>query len=148
MSNKIKKSDWKKEDIINAIIVMRTEKMATTKTILDFLMNQIGYGQTYSYELIKESRDKIIEIYDSNNHSRVEEAMGQMEAMLEESHKRKDYKLSYNIRQELNKLQGLYAAQKIEHSGQVGITGIDVQIITTKADLEEKKEDKPDETKH
>ena len=148
MSKKIKKSDWKKEDIINSIIVMRTEKMATTKTILDFLMNQIGYGQTYSYELIKESRDKIIEIYDSNNHSRVEEAMGQMEAMLEESHKRKDYKLSYNIRQELNKLQGLYAAQKIEHSGQVGITGIDVQIITTKADLEEpkKEEEKKDET--
>ena len=83
MPKKIKKSDWKKEDIINSIIIMRTEKMATNKTILDFLMNQIGYGQTYAYELIKESRDKIIEIYDSNNHSRVEEAMGQMEAMLE-----------------------------------------------------------------
>jgi hypothetical protein len=39
MPNKIKKNDWKKEDIINAIISMRTERMATTKTILDFLMN-------------------------------------------------------------------------------------------------------------
>lgn len=145
MSNKIKKSDWKKEDIINAIIVMRTEKMATTKTILDFLMNQIGYGQTYSYELIKESRDKIIEIYDSNNHSRVEEAMGQMEAMLEESHKRKDYKLSYNIRQELNKLQGLYAAQKIEHSGKLDITGLDIVDAIRK--IEDKKEEDNGETK-
>ena len=53
MSNKIKKNDWKKEDIINAIISMRTEKMATTKTILDFLMNDIGYGQTYSYQLYR-----------------------------------------------------------------------------------------------
>lgn len=131
MPNKIKKSDWKKEDIINAIIIMRTEKMATTKTILEFLMDDIGYGQTYSYQLIKESRDKIIEIYDANNASKVEEAMAQLETMLERSYQRSDYKLSYNIRQELNKLQGLYAAQKIEHSGQVGFTGVDIQIITT-----------------
>ena len=136
MSNKIKKNDWKKEDIINAIISMRTEKMATTKTILDFLMNDIGYGQTYSYQLIKESREKIIEIYDSNNVSKVEEAMAQLETMLQRSYQKSDYKLSYNIRQELNKLQGLYAAQKIEHSGQVGFTGLDIQIINSKEELE------------
>jgi hypothetical protein len=130
MPNKIKKNDWKKEDIINAIISMRTERMATTKTILDFLMNDIGYGQTYSYQLIKESREKIIEIYDTNNISKVEEAMAQLETMLQRSYQKSDYKLSYNIRQELNKLQGLYAAQKIEHSGQVGFSGIDIQIIT------------------
>jgi hypothetical protein len=109
---------------------MRTERMATTKTILDFLMNDIGYGQTYSYQLIKESREKIIEIYDTNNISKVEEAMAQLETMLQRSYQKSDYKLSYNIRQELNKLQGLYAAQKIEHSGQVGFSGIDIQIIT------------------
>jgi len=135
MSNKIKKNDWKKEDIINAIISMRTEKMATTKTILDFLMDDIGYGQTYSYQLIKESREKIIEIYDANNVSKVEEAMAQLETMLQRSYQKSDYKLSYNIRQELNKLQGLYAAQKIEHSGQVGFTGLDIQIINSKEEL-------------
>jgi hypothetical protein len=136
MSNKIKKNDWKKEDIINAIISMRTEKMATTKTILDFLMDDIGYGQTYSYQLIKESREKIIEIYDANNVSKVEEAMAQLETMLLRSYQKSDYKLSYNIRQELNKLQGLYAAQKIEHSGQVGFTGLDIHIINSKEELE------------
>jgi hypothetical protein len=135
MSNKIKKNDWKKEDIINAIISMRTEKMATTKTILDFLMDDIGYGQTYSYQLIKESREKIIEIYDANNVSKVEEAMAQLETMLQRSYQKSDYKLSYNIRQELNKLQGLYAAQKIEHSGEIGIQGIDIKIITNKDDI-------------
>lgn len=129
MPGKIKKSDWKKEDIINAIITMRTERMATTKTILDFLMNDIGYGQTYAYQLIKESREKIIEIYDSNNVNKIEESIGQLETMLERSYARGDYKLSYNIRQEINKLLGLYAAQKVEHSGQVGFTGIDIQII-------------------
>jgi hypothetical protein len=56
--------------------------------------------------------------------------MAQLETMLQRSYQKSDYKLSYNIRQELNKLQGLYAAQKIEHSGQVGFSGIDIQIIT------------------
>ena len=27
-------------------------------------------------------------------------------------------------------MKGLYAVQKVEHSGQVGFTGIDIQIIT------------------
>jgi excinuclease UvrABC nuclease subunit len=119
MPNKIKKSDWKKEDIINAIIQMRTEKMATTKTILDFLMDDIGYGQAYAYILIKESREKIAEIYDRNNNSRIEESIAQLENMMEKAYLNKDYKLSYNIRQEINKLVGLYAAQKVELSGEI-----------------------------
>jgi hypothetical protein len=41
-----------------------------------------------------------------------------------------DKKTWLQYRAELNKLQGLYAAQKIEHSGQVGFSGIDIQIIT------------------
>lgn len=138
MSRKIKKSDWKKEDIINAIIKMRTEQMATTKTILEFLMNEIGYGQTYSYELIKESRNKIIELYDNDNASRVNEALAQLETMLEVSYQRKDYKLAYNIRQEISKLTGLYAAQKVDlTSGGDKLTEIKLIQITKKDDLED-----------
>ncbi len=114
MPRKITKSKWKKEDIINAIVKMRTENMATTKTILDFLMNDLEYGQAYAYELIRESKDLIIELYKQDNISRVEEAIGQLETMLERSYLRGDYKLSYNIRQELNKMTGLYAAAKVD----------------------------------
>lgn len=114
MPRKITKSKWKKEDIINAIVKMRTENMATTKTILDFLMNDLEYGQAYAYELIKESKNLIIELYKQDNISRVEEAIGQLETMLERSYLRGDYKLSYNIRQELNKMTGLYAAAKVD----------------------------------
>ena len=52
------KKDWSKEDIIMALVKMRVEKFATTKTMLEFLMNQIGYAQTYSYELIKISKSR------------------------------------------------------------------------------------------
>ena len=47
-----------------------------------------------------------------------------------------DKKTWLQYRAELNKLQGLYAAQKIEHSGQVGFTGLDIQIINSKEELE------------
>lgn len=114
MPNKIKKSEWKKEDIINAIIKMRTQEMATTKTILDFLMNDIGYGQTYSYLLIKESRKLISDIYNRDNKVRIEEAIAQLETMMERAYQRKDYKLAYNIRQELNKVTDVYSAEKLD----------------------------------
>lgn len=114
MPNKIRKNAWKKEDIVNAIVKMRTEQMATTKTILDFLMNDIGYGQTYSYELIKESRTKIIELYNKGNIARVEESIAQLENMMERAYQKKDYKLAYNIRQEINKLTGAYATPQVD----------------------------------
>ena len=130
MSKKVDyNKQWAREDVINMIISMKLEKMATTKTILDFLQNELGYKQTYSYILLRESREKIIEIYDKNNAGKIEEAIGQLERMLEKSWSKNDFKLSHSIRQELNKLIGLYAAQKVEHSGQVGITGLDIQII-------------------
>jgi hypothetical protein len=138
MSRKITKSKWKKEDIVNAIVKMRTEQMATTKTILDFLMTDIGYGQAYSYELIKESRIKIVELYDNDNSARVQEAIGQLETMLERSYQRGDYKLSYQIRQEISKLTGLYAAQKVDiTSGGEAITEIKLIQINKKEDLDE-----------
>jgi hypothetical protein len=133
MPRKITKSKWKKEDIINAIVKMRTENMATTKTILDFLMNDLEYGQAYAYELIKESKNLIIELYKQDNISRVEEAIGQLETMLERSYLRGDYKLSYNIRQELNKMTGLYATQKIDiTSGGEAITEIKLIQVNKK----------------
>jgi hypothetical protein len=133
MPRKITKSKWKKEDIINAIVKMRTENMATTKTILDFLMNDLEYGQAYAYELIKESKNLIIELYKQDNISRVEEAIGQLETMLERSYLRGDYKLSYNIRQELNKMTGLYAAAKVDiTSGGEAITEIKLIQVNKK----------------
>ena len=138
MSRKITKSKWKKEDIVNAIVKMRTEQMATTKTILDFLMTDIGYGQAYSYELIKESRAKIVELYDNDNLARVQEAIGQLETMLERSYQRGDYKLSDQIRQEISKLTGLYAAQKVDITSLgEAITEIKLIQVNKKEDLDE-----------
>ena len=58
--------------------------------------------------------------------------------MLERSYQKGDYKLSYNIRQEINKLTGLYAAQKVDiTSAGEPITEIKLIQINKKEDLDE-----------
>lgn len=129
MKRKITKSKWKREDIINAIIKMRVEEMATTKTIIDFLMNDLHYGQTYAYELIKDSREKIKKLYDTNNIAVLEEALAHLEEMLEMAKREKNRKMQLEVRKEINKLLGLYAAEKVEVSGQVQIQTIKLKEI-------------------
>jgi alkaline phosphatase len=92
---------------------MRIENGASNKTILDFLMNDLGYKQSYAYELLKDARKLIQEIWDKNAEAHLEEAKGQLEDMYQVAITKKEYKLALQIRQELNKLMGLYEAEKI-----------------------------------
>jgi activator of 2-hydroxyglutaryl-CoA dehydratase len=109
---------YKKEDLIDAVVKMRVEKMASNKTILEFLKNEIGYKQTYAYEILKEAREKIREIYKLENTAHLEEAIGQLEEMAEDAKKSKNYKLAFEIRKELSKISGHYT-EKIELNGQI-----------------------------
>jgi hypothetical protein len=104
---------FKTEDLINGIVKMRIENGASNKTILDFLMNDLGYKQSYAYELLKDARKLIQEIWDKNAEAHLEEAKGQLEDMYQVAITKKEYKLALQIRQELNKLMGLYEAEKI-----------------------------------
>jgi hypothetical protein len=106
---------YKKEDIIDAIIKMRIEKGASSKTIIqEFLMKQLGYKISYSYTLYAEARQKIVELYNTQNIELANEALGQLESMLEDALKQKNGKLALEIRKEISKLAGLYAAAKVD----------------------------------
>jgi hypothetical protein len=131
----------KTEDLINGVVKMKIEKGASNKTILDFLQNDIGYGLTYSYEIMKKARVKIQEIWDKNTEAHLEEAKGQLEEMLESALRNKNVKLALSIRQEINKLMGLYAAEKIEVSGLKDITINIVNPIEKKEDKNETESD-------
>lgn len=102
------------EDLINALVDMKINKKASTKTQLDFLMNELGFKQTWSYELIKKSREKIQEIYKSKVEHHLEQSKAHLEDMLEKAAKKGDLKLQLQIVQEINKLAGLYAAEKVD----------------------------------
>lgn len=104
----------KTEDIINGLIRMKIEKNASNKTMLEFLMNDLGYGQPYSYNLLQKARKKIQEIYAQNVETQFEISKGQLESMLEKATSRGEMKLALQILQEMNKLMGLYASEKID----------------------------------
>jgi hypothetical protein len=111
----------KTEDLVNNIVKMKVEKGASNKTILDFLQNDLEYGQTYAYEILKAARKRIQEIWDKNAEAHLEESKGQLEELYEEAIRNKNMKLALQIRQELNRLMGLYAAEKIELSGEINL---------------------------
>jgi hypothetical protein len=135
---------YDREFLVNKVAMMRI-KGKSTYNIVEFLKEDIGMGQTTAYEIMRDAQKLFIDIQKEKIEGAFEESVSQLEELYDST---SDKKLRLSILQEVNKLKGLYAAQKIEHSGQVGITGIDVQIITTKADLEEpkKEEEKKDET--
>ena len=136
---------YDREFLVNKVAMMRI-KGKSTYNIVEFLKDDIGMGQTTAYEIMRDAQKLFIDIQKEKIEGAFEESVSQLEELYDST---SDKKLRLSILQEVNKLKGLYAAQKIEHSGQVGITGIDVQIITTKADLEEpkKEEEGTDETK-
>ena len=124
---------YKKEDIIDAIVKMRIEKMASTKTIIkNFLMGELGYKQAYSYDLLREARKKIIEYYNVSNEAALEEAIGQMEEMAEDAKRLKNYKLAFEIRKELSKIQGHYV-EKVDLTSN-GNTITEIKLIHIKKD--------------
>ena len=108
---------YKKEDIIDAVVKMRIEKGASSKTIIQyFLMAQLGYKISYSYVIYQEARQKIVELYNTQNHELANEALGQLESMLEDALRQKNMKLALEVRKEMSKLTGLYSPEKIDLS--------------------------------
>jgi hypothetical protein len=128
----------KTEDLINGIVKMRVENGASNKTILDFLQNDLGYGQSYAYEVIREARKRIQEIWDRNAEAHLEESKGQLEELYENAIRKKDMKLALQVRQELNKLMGLYSPDKLDiTSNGKEITEIKLIQIKSKEDLKD-----------
>ena len=115
-----------RELLISKIAMMRIEGKST-HFILEFLKDSIKMGQTTAYEVLREAQDYIVKMTNQDLEKAYSEAIQQIERKMDSV---SDKKTWLQFRAELNKLQGLYAAQKVEHSGQVGITGVDIQIIT------------------
>jgi hypothetical protein len=111
------KGKFEKQDIINRIIKMRTQESKGSKSILDYLMNELGYAQAQSYNYMREANETIKEIYETNNVGMVENTISELESVLEYARNTNNYKLWLEIKKEINKITGIYAPekQKVEH---------------------------------
>lgn len=130
--SEVKKGE--KELIINKLVEMRVEKFASQKTMLDFLMNHLGYKRTYSYELLDLARKRIGEIFREEHEDAYEAAVGRLQEIIETA---SSEKIRLEATKELNKIQGIYRPQRIDvTSNGKEIKGV-VNIIV--ASEEEKK---------
>ena len=148
MAKNSETKEFDRDQIIMALVKMRIEKMATTKTMLDFLMIDLGYAQTYSYELIKEAKKKIIEIFSEEHNESFETYKARLEEIIEST---KNEKLRLEAIKEMNKLLGLYKPQKVDITTDgKAINDITlIKLIEVKKDEgEEDKKDDENNIKH
>ena len=118
-----------KEQVIMGLVKMRVEKFATTKTMLDFLMNDLKYGQTYAYELIKLSKVRINQIFKEEHDESFTNAMARLEEIIETT---KNEKTRLEAQKEMNKLLGLHRPQKVDvttNGKELGISEVVIKII-------------------
>jgi fructosamine-3-kinase len=117
---------YDRDFLVNKVAMMRI-KGKSTYTIIEFLKDKVGMGQTTAYEVMRDAQKLFVELQKEKLEGAFEESISQLEELYEST---SDKKLRLSIVQEMNKMKGLYAAQRVEHSGQVGFTGIDIQIVT------------------
>lgn len=113
-----KKSKYSKEDVVNAIVEMRLVKCMSMKNVLEFLMNDLGYGQAMAYNYINMAQDIVVTNYKEIVKVASEESVGQLENMMQYAMTNKNFKLWFELRKEMNKIQGLYV-EKHELSGTI-----------------------------
>jgi len=116
---------YDREYLVRRVAEMRI-KGKSTRFLLEFLQDKVGMGQTTAYEILKDAQKVFIELQSSKLEGALEEALSLLEELYEDT---SDKKLRLDILKETNKLKGIYAAQRVEHTGSLNIAGIDIQIM-------------------
>lgn len=109
--------EFSEEKIIAAIIDMRLKKSMSHKNIIDFLNTNLGMGKATAYTLITKAQDEIKEGYKKLSEGAIEESILQIEEKMQQANKDKNYKFWLELRKELNKIKGVYAAEKLDIKG-------------------------------
>ena len=115
MAHKNKKYD--RELLITQVAMMRI-KGKSTHTLLEYLMITIGMSRKIAYEILADTQKYIMEMTDSD----INKALSNAIQRLEELYENGTNKEKLEVQKELNKLLGLYAAQKVEVSGALDTT--------------------------
>ena len=71
-------------------------------------MNDLGYGQAMAYNYVKMAQDIIKDSYKNVNDIAIYESTAQVEDMMQYAMTNKNFKLWFELRKELNRMQGNY----------------------------------------
>lgn len=127
---------YDKTYLVSKLAMMRI-KGKSTHNLIEFLMNDIGMCRPTAYVYLQEAQALIVEQMSKD----VKVALAESVARLEELYDSGDKKLKLDVQKELNKLRGLYEADKIDiTSGGQSITEIKLIQILKKDDIDNGKD--------
>ena len=133
----MKKVDGRKKydrEYLVAKIAMMRIKGKSTHTILDFLMETVGMSRKVAYDVLQDAQKYIME----QTNEDVKLALAESIQRLEELYESGSDKVRLDVLKEMNKLRGLYAAQKVDiTSAGEAITEIKLIQVNKKEDLDE-----------
>lgn len=120
MTSKNKKHTFAKNEIIDSIIDLRLNKGWSRLSILNFLKEDCGYSQSYSYELIQEASKEFDERAIQNFGKDLKEDIERFESLYEKSMTSKNFREAKEILKEISKLKGHYV-ERIDVTGEIKI---------------------------
>lgn len=95
-------------EVIEEIIDLRVKKGYSSTSIVKYLKYTYDINQSRAYELIREARELLGEIYLKVNETALEESIMLLENMREQEIRNTNNKLALEIQKELNKINQLY----------------------------------------
>ena len=119
---------YDRELLVSKVAMMRI-KGESTHSILEFLMGQLDESRKISYEILKDAQKYIMEQTNEDTKTAFAESINRLEMLYEKG----TNKEKLEVMKEMNKLRGLYAAQKVDiTSGGEKIT--EIKIIEVKGE--------------
>jgi len=102
-----------KEKILEELIELRCKRGYSSTSLLTYLKDTHGYAQSRAYDLIREARELMGEIYNEINVDALKDSIIFLENMRQDALGRGEPKLALDIQKELNKVQQLHI-QKLD----------------------------------
>ena len=119
---------YDRELLVSKVAMIRI-KGESTHSILEFLMGQLDESRKISYEILKDAQKYIMEQTNEDTKAAFAESINRLEMLYEKG----TNKEKLEVMKEMNKLRGLYAAQKVDiTSGGEKIT--EIKIIEVKGE--------------
>lgn len=121
MTKKGKRHTHKKSDLVDAIIKMRVEKGLSRLTIMNFLMKDMGFAQSYAYELLRDAQAESDARAVQNFGNDLKEDIERFEQLYEKSMINKNLREAREVLKEIAKLKGHYTERllidgKLDHT--------------------------------
>lgn len=136
MTEKGQKHTFKRSDLIDSIIKMRIEKGFTRLSILDFLKNELGYSQPYSYELIRDANAEFNQRAIQNFGEDLKEDIERFERLYERAMANKNFREAKDVLKEIAKLKGHYT-ERLQIDGKLDHTISVIKLVEKNNNIDE-----------